>query len=53
MLFFFLKKKEFDHKSKPDRLTKKDIKQLVIRLIGKDNEKELNKNDMKLLIEKV
>jgi hypothetical protein len=34
-------------------LTKKDIKHLIIRLIGKNNENQINGEDMTLLINKV
>jgi len=34
-------------------LTKKDIKHLIIRLIGKNNENQINEEDMTLLINKV
>lgn len=33
-----------------DRLTRKDIKKLIQRLVGKENAKEIDKNDMSLLI---
>ena len=34
-------------------MTKKDIKHLIIRLIGKNNENQINEEDMTLLINKV
>ncbi len=34
-------------------MTKKDIKHLIIRLIGKNNENQINGEDMTLLINKV
>ncbi len=53
MIYLFIFCKEFDETSQQDRLTKKDIKNLIVRLIGKDNEKKLNKDDIQLLLDKV